>query len=1096
MVSALRAQLMSRRPAGGSEIGPLDCEEMKTFDALALARSHRIGGRHRQAGEILAEVLRQQPDHPEALHQLGLVAIAAGDRASGFRLLTQILHSHPTHPKVAVTLARLLGELGEIEPAIATYRVALVTESDWPEAAAGLTALFLQEGRASEAAELAGLAWRRRQPAIAARLAHQVLRHDPTQLEANRMAGLAADIDGGSNGAERWFRRLLALRPADGDAIAALAAIDLRRGSKRLRFAECRYRRVAAFDRKSPNAALGLVECLIADRRWSDAERLLVELDQRDPDHRSTLILRARIRLEQGRTDAATTDLRRVLSHDPHDAEACRYLSQAFVQKGLSAPAVALARSQQRARQPNAAWAAVEPWLDTDGAYRSEFSAIGATALSDLRETERAAVVLRRALAAAPAAPELWPLLARSLADLGHAEAAESRLRRANDLRALDAAAAVTWAELLIARGRSDEARRLLDRIAASPSLDPDAALRISRVMASLGEASAAVNILDAVLAIDADNARARDALERLLADRPDAAAAMLQRALSHVARGKHALAEPWFRAASRLRPEADEIAFFLGRSILQQHGSDKPMSQERRDETVDCLTQAGRSSQVSLDMAASAGEFLADLSIYDDGLSAMQRAVDSEFDQPKYHTYMYIFTFLNSCDWPKRTAYIERLTARLRRSIADDRPDFPLNPSHFVFLGVDNELIAESARFFARHCFGSAPKSGRPQPGPSASRPIRVGYLSAFLSQHHIGSGQAPIVKAHDRDRVEVFLYSFERKDPVQDELRRHASAFRMLDGRTPAAMASQIAADGIDILVDLDGYVNGASGFLTMEIMSNRPAPIQTLYHNYVGPSGTDFVDYVIGDSMLFPDGIDAFYTEKLIRLPPCYYPARPLPRSEVATDRTRWGLPESAIVFANFGHFYKIEPHGFDLWMRILKRVPGSVIWLNHRGWPRAAANLRREAEARGVDGARLVFSEMVEKPVHVARLGLADLFLDTPIYSSGVTSIDALWAGLPVLTVAGSTFARRVSASLNAGIDMGEMTCATVEAFEERAVQLVTRPEELRSIKQRLDRHRTTTSLFDPRSLASRLEQAYGLAWRRHKEGLPPAAIVVN
>ncbi len=265
--------------------------------------------------------------------------------------------------------------------------------------------------------------------------------------------------------------------------------------------------------------------------------------------------------------------------------------------------------------------------------------------------------------------------------------------------------------------------------------------------------------------------------------------------------------------------------------------------------------------------------------------------------------------------------------------------------------------------------------------------------------------------------------------------------------------------------------------------------------LFHNYVGPSGADFVDYVVGDTVLFPPGTDAFYSEKLIRLPPCYYPAPPMPIADRQSERRDWDLPAQGVVFANFGHFYKIEPGCFQVWMRILQRVPGSVMWFNHWEQPSAVKNLRRAAAARGVDPDRLIFGSRVDKHLHLARLRHADLFLDTLVYSSGVTSIDALWAGLPVLTVAGDSFARRVSASLNAGIGMDALTCTDAAEFEETAVRLANDPSELARLRQRLWERRQTAPLFNQAALARHLQQAFRQAWAVHQSGARPRAIDV-
>jgi predicted O-linked N-acetylglucosamine transferase (SPINDLY family) len=494
--------------------------------------------------------------------------------------------------------------------------------------------------------------------------------------------------------------------------------------------------------------------------------------------------------------------------------------------------------------------------------------------------------------------------------------------------------------------------------------------------------------------------------------------------------------------------------------------------------------------------MLLSAGEWLAEVKRYETAVRLMRRAIESDFADASLHRYAFFFNFLNQCDWPGRLAYIERFSQLAEAKFAADDASFRVNPSIFVFLGADEHLLLRSAKHFARHSFPRRTPIGTAR-APRSGGPLRVGYLSLFLSNHHIGYSQTEILKAYDPRKIEVYAYSLSRdNDPVQAAVKRHVAAFRAIDRPEPDAIARAIAADGVEVLVDLDGYVNGVDGLITVDAMSRRPAPVQMLFHNYVGPSGADFVDYVVGDSVLFPPGTDAVYSEKLIRLPPCYYPAAPFEIASRESRREDWELPEGVVVFANFGHFYKIEPDCFRLWMRIMRRVAGSVMWFNHWEQPTAVKNLRAAAAAHGVAPERLVFGSRADKRVHLERLRHADLFLDTLVYSSGVTSLDALCAGLPVLTVAGDSFARRVSASLNAGIGMEELTCRTAAEFEEKAVQIAQDPGERERIRAQLRAKRQTKPLFDQSVLARNLESAFLEAWSIHRSGAPPRAFAVS
>ncbi|MBI1776489.1 MAG: hypothetical protein HYR63_14180 [Proteobacteria bacterium] len=492
--------------------------------------------------------------------------------------------------------------------------------------------------------------------------------------------------------------------------------------------------------------------------------------------------------------------------------------------------------------------------------------------------------------------------------------------------------------------------------------------------------------------------------------------------------------------------------------------------------------------------------QFLAGRNLYllgekERGVALMQRAVDLDFGNPQFHEHIYYFHMLNQADWPTRRDYTRRVGELVRAAIEEDSARFLVNPVLFLFLAVDSRTLFEAARHFARHRF--APREPAwPADRRTGRGRIRLGYLSSKLWDHHIGAAQLPIVAAHDRDAFEVYLYSTRADDRLQERLAAAAHAFRAVDGADREAFQRAIAADGLDILVDLDGYLSGNDGLLSLSVMSQRIAPLQMLHHCYVGPTGTDFVDYVIGDSVLFGPGIDAFYSEKLIRLPPSYYPAPPLDMAMPESDRGKWGLPAHGFVLANFGGFYKIDPTAFAAWMRILARIPNAVLWLNDYD-PVGARNLRRAAAAAGIEPERLVFTPPPPaKADHLARLSLADLFIDTFLYTSGVTSLDALWAGLPVLTLIGETMPARVGASLNAGIGMEELSATTVAGFEAMAVELAQSPVEMARLKAQLRRNRETHPLFDSARLARNLERAYTEAWRIYQSGAPARAITLE
>ena len=298
------------------------------------------------------------------------------------------------------------------------------------------------------------------------------------------------------------------------------------------------------------------------------------------------------------------------------------------------------------------------------------------------------------------------------------------------------------------------------------------------------------------------------------------------------------------------------------------------------------------------------------------------------------------------------------------------------------------------------------------------------------------------------------------------------------------------RIAADRIDILVEM----MGCSGYTRLEALAARPARVQMSWLAYPGTTGADFIDYVVGDRWITPPESAADFSEQLVRLPHCYLPTdREQPVAATAGCRRDHGLPEEAFVFACINNAYKFEPEIFGVWMRILSRVPGSVLWLKSGG-ATMEANLGREAEARGVSPDQLRFARNnLPKPDHLARLRLADLFLDTHVYNAHTTAADALWAGLPVLTCPGKTFASRVGASLLEAVELPELIAGDLDHYERLAVRLAGDSGELGRLRGRLADNRGACPLFDTPRFVRNLERGYRAVWAIHEAGEKPRAV---
>ena len=380
------------------------------------------------------------------------------------------------------------------------------------------------------------------------------------------------------------------------------------------------------------------------------------------------------------------------------------------------------------------------------------------------------------------------------------------------------------------------------------------------------------------------------------------------------------------------------------------------------------------------------------------------------------------------------------------------------------------------------------------PRPEPRPGERIRLGYLSADFRQHPVGVSIAGLIEHHDRRHFEVIGYSYGPNDGSALRTRLAGAFDRFVDISEMAhrQAAELIHADAIDIVIDLTGYTTHTRTC----ILAYRPAPIQVSYLGYPGTMGADFIDYIIVDPFVVPSDQQPFYTERLVHLASCYQPSDPKRASaQPAPSRAESGLPPQGFVFCCFNSSYKITPALFDIWMRLLTAVPDSVLWLFEAN-PLVKTNLRREAIDRGVAAERLVFAPGVPMPEHLARLALADLFLDTLPYNAGATANDALWVGLPVLTCAGETYVGRMAGALLLAAGLPELVTTSLETYEAVALRLATEPGRLAALRQRLVRNRSTMPLFDIASITREVEAAYARMWETWRAGRPPAGFAIS
>lgn len=372
------------------------------------------------------------------------------------------------------------------------------------------------------------------------------------------------------------------------------------------------------------------------------------------------------------------------------------------------------------------------------------------------------------------------------------------------------------------------------------------------------------------------------------------------------------------------------------------------------------------------------------------------------------------------------------------------------------------------------------------------ASGRLRIGYVSSDLREHAVGFAMTDVIEEHDKERFEIHAYycGIDRNDPTRERIKRSVDRWTEINGLSDPEAAARIKKDKIDILVDLNGYTKDAR----TRVFALRPAPVAVNWFGFPGTMASPYHHYIIADEVVIPQGSEIYYSEKVLRLP-CY---QPNDRKRVVASppaRRDENLPENALVYCSLNGAQKITPEVFLAWLTILARRPGSVLWLLSSG-EETNARLRELASRNGVAPERLIFAQKKANPEHLARYALADLFLDTFPYGSHTTASDAMWMGVPILTMPGKGFASRVCASLVKAAGIGELICVNLQDYVERAVALGGRPDELKALRQKLLAARGTSLLFNTPLLVRELEALYLAMWSDFKSGALPAPDLSN
>jgi protein O-GlcNAc transferase len=694
-------------------------------------------------------------------------------------------------------------------------------------------------------------------------------------------------------------------------------------------------------------------------------------------------------------------------------------------------------------------------------------------------------------------------------------------------LRADAPEALAVCAFALSALGRGDEAVAKYDRLIKLRPSDADCHFNRGVLLSQIGRHAAALESYDRALAIRSDHApalfsrastlalgnrfgEACQAYEKLLQLVPNHVAALGSYADALCLLGRHDEAVAPYQRALALKPNHIAILNNYGNLLIELR---------RTEEALACFDRALSFSPNDPELLFNRGNVLAALERAEEALASYDRALAIAPDRadilnnrgnvlganrhdeavrdyervlaldPRHpHVFESLgFLALDACDWTKAASLAEIAEP----AIADKRHAVGITYPLFYF-GNPSYLQICARDYLQRNL----PPVIKPLPRRAVkSAKLRVAYMSSDFRSHAVAASIVELLERHDRTDFEFVGLSTGRNDgsTIRARIAKSFDRFQDVSSSSDRGIAELIGELDINIAVDLNGLTRGNRvGSLAL-----RPAPVQVAYLGYASTTGADFIDYFLADPTVLPLAERRYFSENIIHLPDCYHPSDTTRQiGPVVPTRAALGLPENGFVFCCFNRSFKISASVFAAWARILQRVPESVLWLP-KMHDAAMANLRHEFDVRGLDPARLVFAPRLERiEDHLARHRRADLFLDTLPYGAHSTALDALWAGLPMLTCAGASFAGRVGSSLLKAVGLPEMITTSLDDYEALAVKLAAEPALLRAIRTKLDANRSTYPLFDTDRLRRHIEAAYKTIWDIHQRGEAPRQITLE
>jgi protein O-GlcNAc transferase len=676
-----------------------------------------------------------------------------------------------------------------------------------------------------------------------------------------------------------------------------------------------------------------------------------------------------------------------------------------------------------------------------------------------LKLLNRPAEALQRfseAIGINPSVAETWNHRGAILADLNRHKEAIADFDKGAALNPRFAEAFQNKGKSLLALGRGDEALATFERALAINSGLAEAWLGRGHALGVLGNYKEALSAYDRALALN-----------------PNFAEAWLGRGHVFVQLQQFGDALAAYDRAVALKPDLAEPWLVRGLVLGALGNAQGALSAYDR-----ALALNGNLAEAWLGRA----EVLVQLNEPDKALAAFDRALALKRNI-RFAQGGRLLARLFLSNWTNLEAELADLVAMVRAGNLAVAP--------FDFLGMSRSAADQLA--CAKHVMADQPRVPHAWRGEIYSHDrIRVGYFSADFRTHPVAQLMAGLFEHHDKSRFEISAVSYGPDDGSELRDRIKAAVEHLIDVRamTDEQIAESLHGREIDVLVDLTGLTQ----YNRFSVLSRRVAPIQVNFLGFAGTTGADWMDYIIADPTIIPEEHIQFYSEQVVWLPDTYQPNDKRLIAERLPTRVECNLPEAGFVFCCFNTTYKIIPEVFAVWMKLLGTVEGSVLWLLETN-PTAAQNLRNEAKARGISPERLIFAPKMPLADHLSRHRLADLFLDTLPYNAHTTASDALWAGLPVLTCLGETFAGRVAASLLKAVGLPELMTTSLEDYEALALKLAREPSLLAAVKAKLARNRDTCPLFDTGRFTRHIEAAYTTMWQRYQSGGAPQTFAV-